>query len=122
MPPDLPGEEPGSGGAELGAKSGIDSDELAGFDQSAEERIEDLQVHRRSHAHPSHRSIAHPISVLGGSRGAGNQMALSIFDQIVEEELPGLLHDWIGPFGEEGAVSLKVVVVPEVEAQPGRAP
>ena len=47
---DLVGGEPGAGGGELGAETGVDAEDLGGLDAVGEQVAEDLLVHRRAGA------------------------------------------------------------------------
>ena len=84
-------------------------------------RVDDLVVHGGADRLPAHRSVRHAIAVLRRIGRVGDQVALAIVDQEVEEELRGFLHDGIGFAAQERTVQAVLIALPEVQGEPRSA-
>ncbi len=100
------------------AEVGVDPERGRGFDDVQEQAAHEGEVAGRHDRHRAHVAARGLVEVFGRGGGRRDQAAVRPFDQPVQGELRGALHQRIAGVAQPGPVSAEQVVLPGMEAQP----
>ena len=118
---DLQGRQPPQRRLQLHAQGGVDPQPLGRRDRAGEQVVHDLEVHGGAVGELGALALLGDEGVLRRVGGLVTSRPRGVRHQEVEQEQRRVLHDRVGPAGEELPVTPEGVVLPQVLGQPGRA-